>query len=324
MVSETAVGHLSGRTILVTGGTGSIGGEIVRQLLVTDVAQIRIYSRDEHKQHELQHELPKDKRLRFLIGDIRDKERMDFAFHGVDICFHTAALKHVPFCEYNPFEATKTNVIGTQNVIDLALKHNLEKVVAISTDKAVNPTSVLGTSKLMMEKLVTAANYLIGDRRTRFASVRFGNVLSSRGSVLPIWIKQIESGKPITITDKRATRFFMEIPEAVDLVFRAMEVMQGGEIFVLKMKRKFKIVDFAKSVAKKHAPEKKVPIEFIGLRPGEKLHEELLTSDESKVALEMKGMFIILPQQTPPGEELEKRSYVGARKASPRAYRSNQ
>src|SRR3989344_3001441 len=180
------------KTIIITGGTGTIGSEIVRHLLNTHASQIRIYSRDEHKQHELQQELGRDDRLRFLIGDIRDKDRMDFAFHGVDICFHTAALKHVPFCEYNPFEAIKTNIIGTQNVIDLALKHNLEKVVAISTDKAVNPTSVLGTSKLMMEKLITAGNAIIGDKQTRFASVRFGNVLSSRGSVLPIWLRQIE------------------------------------------------------------------------------------------------------------------------------------
>ena len=315
---------LKGKIVIVTGGTGSIGSEIVRKLLETEVAQIRIYSRDEHKQHELQHELSPDKRLRFLIGDIRDKDRMDFAFQGVDICFHTAALKHVPFCEYNPFEAIKTNIIGTQNVIDLALKHNLEKVVAISTDKAVNPTSVLGTSKLMMEKLITAGNAIIGDKQTRFASVRFGNVLSSRGSVLPIWLRQIERNQPITITDKRATRFFMEIPEAVDLVFSALEIMQGGEIFVLKMKRKFKIVDFAKTMLKKHAPDKKVTLKFIGLRPGEKLHEELLTKDEANYALDIKDMFVIIPQHAPHGEQMPPRSYKGARKAQMRAYRSNQ
>ncbi len=315
---------LKGKTVIVTGGTGSIGSEIVRQLLETEAAQIRIYSRDEHKQHELQHELPADDRIRFLIGDVRDKDRMDFAFQNVDICFHTAALKHVPFCEYNPFEAIKTNILGTQNVIDLAIKHDLEKVIAISTDKAVNPTSVLGTSKLMMEKLVTAAYFITGGKRTRFASVRFGNVLSSRGSVLPIWLRQIKNDQPITITDKRATRFFMEIPEAVDLVFSAMEIMQGGEIFVLKMKRKFKIVDFAKDILKKHAPGKKVAIKFIGLRPGEKLHEELLTKDESMNALEMKGMFVILPQHAPPGEVLPLRLYKGARKSKTQAFRSNQ
>lgn len=314
----TIVDH---KIIIVTGGTGSIGSEIVRHLLDTHASQIRIYSRDEHKQHELQQTLPKDARLRFLIGDIRDKDRMDFAFQGVDICFHTAALKHVAFCEYNPFEAIKTNVMGTQNVIDLALKHNLEKVVAISTDKAVNPTSVLGTSKLMMEKLVTAANQLIGDRRTRFSSVRFGNVLSSRGSVLPIWLNQIEQGGPITITDKRATRFIMDIPEAVGLVFRAAEMMQGGEIFVLKMKKKFKIVDFAKEVVLKHAAGKKIALKFIGLRPGEKLHEELLTADEAAHALEVKDMFVIQPTSI---GETGTRHYKGAKKTKVRDYRSDQ
>lgn len=320
-MNHSLVNH---KTIIVTGGTGTIGSEIVRHLLNTHASQIRIYSRDEHKQHELKLELPADPRLRFLIGDIRDKERMDFAFHGVDICFHTAALKHVPFCEYNPFEAIKTNIVGTQNVIDLALKHNLEKVVAISTDKAVNPTSVLGTSKLMMEKLITAANELIGDKRTRFSSVRFGNVLSSRGSVMPIWLSQIEKGGPITVTDKRATRFFMEVPEAVDLVFSAAEIMHGGEIFVLKMKRKLKIADFAKDVLEKHAPGKKIAIKFIGLRPGEKLHEDLVTEDEAASALETKQMLIILPQYSATREKLNIRNYKGAKKMKARSYRSDQ
>jgi FlaA1/EpsC-like NDP-sugar epimerase len=310
--------------VIVTGGTGSIGSEIVRHLLNTHASQIRIYSRDEYKQHELQQRLPQDDRLRFLIGDIRDKERMDFAFQGVDICFHTAALKHVAFCEYNPFEAIKTNVMGAQNVIDLALKHNLEKVVAISTDKAVNPTSVLGTSKLMMEKLITAANQLIGEKRTRFSSVRFGNVLSSRGSVLPIWLAQIDQGGPLTITDKRATRFFMDVPEAVNLVFAAAEVMHGGEIFVLKMKKKFKIVDFARDVIQKHAPGKKVAMKFIGLRPGEKLHEELLTPDEVLHAFEVKDMFVIQPTIMPSGDQKNTRYYKGSKKTKVRSYRSDQ
>ena len=320
-MNGTLVNH---KTIIVTGGTGTIGAEIVRHLLGTHASQIRIYSRDEHKQLELQQELPKDGRLRFLLGDIRDKERMDFAFHGVDICFHAAALKHVPFCEYNPFEAIKTNIVGTQNVIDLALKHNIEKVIAISTDKAVNPTSVLGTSKLMMEKLITAANQLIGDKRTKFATVRFGNVLSSRGSVMPIWINQIEKGGPLTITDKRATRFFMEVPEAVDLVFKAAEIMRGGEIFVLKMRRKFKIVDFANDVLERHAAGKKIAVKFIGLRPGEKLHEELVTEDEASHAIETKDMLIILPQHYAEGEEPHLRNYRGAKRMKAKAYSSDQ
>lgn len=315
---------LKGKIVLVTGGTGSIGSEIVSQLLATGVSQVRVFSRDEHKQHELQLEYPNEKRLRFLIGDIRDKDRLDFAMQGVDICFHAAALKHVPFCEYNPFEAIKTNIVGTQDVIDISLKHDLEKVVAISSDKAVNPTSVLGTSKLMMEKLVTAANTFSGSRRTKFSSVRFGNVLSSRGSVVPIWLKQIKDGGPVTVTDKKATRFFMEISEAVNLVFDAMEIMQGGEIFVLKMERRLKIVDFAQQTIKENAGGKKIPLRIIGLRPGEKLHEELMTTDEAQHALEIKNMFVILPQYAAGGEDTSQRVYRDSKKARVKAYRSDE
>ena len=311
---------LSGKKVIVTGGTGSVGSEIVRQLLQTKAKQIRIFSRDEHKQHELKHELGIDKRLRFLIGDIRDKERTDFAFQGVDICFHAAALKHVPVCEYNPFEAVKTNIVGRQNVIDVALANNLEKVLAISTDKAADPASVLGASKLMMERLVTAANATVGPHRTRFASVRFGNVLGSRGSVVELWEKQIQKGGPVTVTDERATRFFMEISEAVELVFRALDKMQGGEIFVLKMKPPRRVIDFAKSFIKKHAKGKKILITLIGLRPGEKLHELLMSEDESAHAVELNDMFVILPHAS--GVDMPKLSYKGAKKARSGAYRS--
>ncbi|KKW47158.1 hypothetical protein A3C21_04295 [Candidatus Kaiserbacteria bacterium RIFCSPHIGHO2_02_FULL_59_21] len=313
---------ISGKAVIVTGGTGSIGSEIVRQLLKTKSRQIRIFSRDEHMQHELKSELSSDKRLRFLIGDIRDKERLDFAFRGIDIVFHAAALKHVPACEYNPFEAVKTNIIGTQNVIETALRHDAEKVLAISTDKAADPASVLGASKLMMERLVTAANATIGKNRTRFASVRFGNVLASRGSVLDLWRNQLAAGKPITVTDKRATRFFMGIPDAVRLVFSALDTMQGGEIFVLKMKPARRVIDFAHDFIEKEARGRKVAIKLIGLRPGEKLHETLMTEDESEHAIELKNMFVILPQST--GVDMPKLSrYRGAKKAPLGAYRSN-
>lgn len=311
-----------GKSVMVTGGTGSIGSEIVRQLLKTKAAQIRVYSRDEHKQWELAREL-KDERLRFLIGDIRDKHRLDFALEGVDICFHAAALKHVPACEYNPFEATKTNIVGTQNIIDLALQHNLEKVVAISTDKAVNPSSVLGASKLMMERLITAANAIGGKKKTRFSSVRFGNVLSSRGSVLPIWLKQIEKGEPLTVTDDRATRFFMQIPEAVELVFSAMELMYGGEIFVLKMKQGFNIAEYAQRVIDENANGKKIAITYIGLRPGEKLHEELMTEDEANVALEINSLFIIPGGLAAGTIGSHAKRYPGSRKATSGTYRSD-
>ena len=313
--------NINGKIVLVTGGTGSIGSEIVRQLLKTRAKQIRVFSRDEHKQHELKSELGADDRLRYLIGDIRDKERMDFAFQGVDIIFHAAALKHVPVCEYNPFEAVKTNIIGTQNIIENALRHNVEKVLAISTDKAADPSSVLGASKLMMERLVTAANATIGQNRTRFASVRFGNVLNSRGSVVDLWRKQIASGEAVTITDERATRFFMDIPDAVRLVFSALENMRGGEIFVLKMKPAKRVIDFAKELIEKCAPDRKIKIKLIGLRPGEKLHETLLTEDESAHSIELKNMFVILPQNV--GVDMPSLAqYKGAKKAPPGVYRS--
>ena len=310
-----------GKTVIVTGGTGTVGSEIVRQLLKTKARQIRVFSRDEHKQHELRNELGPDTRLRYLVGDVRDKERLDFAFRGVDICFHAAALKHVPVCEYNPFEAVKTNIIGTQNVIEVALRNDIEKVLAISTDKAADPASVLGASKLMMERLVTAANATIGHNRTRFASVRFGNVLNSRGSVVDLWRKQIDDGKDVTVTDKRATRFFMEIPDTIRLVFSALQHMQGGEIFVLKMKPAKRVIDFAQEFIKKHAGGRSVKIKVIGLRPGEKLHETLLTEDESEHAIDIKDMFVILPQDV--GVDMPKLSvYRGARKAPRGVYRS--
>jgi FlaA1/EpsC-like NDP-sugar epimerase len=288
--------QFKGKVIIVTGGTGSIGSEIVRQLMLTEAAQIRIFSRDEHKQHELRRELGEDERLRYLIGDIRDKERLDFAFRGVDICLHAAALKHVPVCEYNPFEAIKTNVYGTQNVIDVSIKYDLEKVIAISNDNAVDPESVLGASKLMMERLVTAANWASGTSRTRFASVRFGNVLNSRGSVVHMWRAQVEAGGPVTVTDKRMSRFFMNIPEAVTLIFNASELMHGGEIFVLKMESR-PIVQYAKEIIREYSGGKKIEIAFTGLRPGEKLKEALYTEEEKSHMIETDTMYIITPLQ---------------------------
>lgn len=307
------------KVVIVTGGTGSIGSEIVRQLLKTEATQIRIYSRDEHKQYELEHELGNDPRLRYLIGDVRDKERLEFAFRGAHICFHAAALKHVPICEYNPFEAVKTNVVGTQNVINVSIKHNLEKVIAISTDKAVTPESVLGASKLMMERLIVAASLTTGPSRTRFSAVRFGNVLHSRGSVIHLWRKQIEAGGPVTITDRRALRYFMEIPEAVQFVFEASRLMRGGEIFVLKMKER-SIVEYAEDAIVIYGNGKKIKLSFIGLRPGEKLREGLLTSEEISHTLEIKDMFIILPPAPDMLRALGPYQYPGAKKAQSNKY----
>ena len=303
------------KNVIVTGGTGSIGSEIVRQLLKTDVGRIRVYSRDEHKQHELRQELGMDPRVAFLLGDVRDKDRLDFAFQGIDICFHAAALKHVSFCEYNPFEALKTNAIGSQNVIDVAIRNNLEKVIAISTDKAVSPESVLGASKLMMERLIAAANLTVGRNRTRFSCVRFGNVTGSRGSVMHLWRRQIEQGGPVTITHKGVQRFFMGIPEAVELIFDAAELMRGGEIFVLKMKKRL-IVDVAREMIDElGADKKKVKVVITGLRPGEKLDEELFTKEERSHMLETKNLYIITPQHLVPDYTYSTSSYPGSRKA---------
>ncbi len=285
---------LKGKNVLITGGTGSIGSEIAREVLKYDIRQLRIYSRDETKQFELMHELGyNNNKIRYLIGDIRDKERMDIAFNGVQIVFHVAALKHVSSCEYNPFEVVKTNIIGSQNVIDLALKNHVEKVIAISTDKATDPTSVMGVSKLMMEKLIIATRYYKAVD-TQFSAVRFGNVLMSRGSVIPLWIQQINKNNTITVTHKDMTRFFMEIPQAVKLVFNTLSLMQGEEVFILKMP-KVKIIDLANKVVKQYG-NNKTKIIFTEPRQGEKLYEKLLTEEESDRALETKDFFILLPQ----------------------------
>lgn len=285
------------KVILVTGGTGSIGSAIIADLLKHKPAQIRVFSRDETKQFYLQHELLKSETeidVRFLIGDIRDKERLDKAMSGVDIIFHGAALKHVPFCEYNPFEAVQTNVYGTQNVIDLAIKHEVDKVVAISTDKAVHPTSIMGTTKLLMEKMVLSTRWYLGDANTKFSIVRFGNVLNSRGSVLPLWLSQIKSGGPLTITDPKMSRFFMTIEDAVDLITHAVTIMKGQEVFVLKMKERT-IADMAQEIIKRSSDGKKIEIKIVGMRDGEKMHEELFTAEEIKYSFDLKKFLVIIP-----------------------------
>jgi len=310
------------KKIIITGGSGSIGSEIVRQLLKYEVSQVRIYSNDEYGQHWLINKIGKDDRLRFLIGDIRDKDRMDKAFEDADICFHAAALKHVHLCEYNPFETVKTNIIGTQNVIDLAIKHNLEKVIAISTDKAAAPFSVLGVSKLMMEKLITAAYYIRGKSNIKFAAVRFGNVLNSRGSVIPLWKRQIKKGGPITVTNSGMTRFFMETSKAVNLVLRTAELMQGGETFVFKMD-KLSILDLAKMIIKKYSPDKDIPIKIVGIRRGEKMYEKLATEEELECALETDDMFILIPQIEVFNFANRTNKYPYARPTKIREYRSD-
>ncbi len=287
------------KTILVTGGTGSIGSEIVRQLMVLDPKVIRILSRNEHEQFELNRELGANRDIRYFLGDIRDSARLERAVRGVDIIFHAAALKHVPICEFNPFEAVQTNVIGTQNLVNAAIDNEVERVVSISTDKAASPINVMGATKLLGEKIVTSAMHHKGDHRTIFSCVRFGNVLGSRGSVLPVWLDQIEKTKSITITDPEMTRFIISIPEAVSLVFKAFEQAVGGEVFILKMPV-VKLGELAEAVVDKYSrrfevESKNVALNVVGIRPGEKMYEVLMTEEEAIFAVETDDMFIVLP-----------------------------
>ena len=288
------------KKILITGGTGSIGQEILRELFKHEPTVVRILDIDETKQFELQQEYEGYDNVRFLLGDVRDKERLYRAIENIDIVFHTAALKHVLACEYNPFEAVKTNVIGIQNLIDVALDEEVEKVIFTSSDKAVNPTNVMGATKLLAERLMTSANYYKGARETVFSSVRFGNVLGSRGSIIPLFKKQIEKGGPVTITNKEMTRFIMPIQEAINLLFKATELAQGGEIFIFKMEA-IKITDLADVMIEELAPNygyssKDIKTKIIGTKPGEKLYEELMTEDEAGRAFESEDMFILLPE----------------------------
>ncbi len=291
-----------GKIILVTGGTGSIGLEIVKQLLEYEPKVIRIFARHEDRHYHVMQELgPENTKLRFIVGDVRDKERLKMAMEGADIVFHAAALKQVPICEYNPFEAVKTNIIGTQNVIEAARDLNVDRVIGISTDKVVDPQSVLGVSKLMAEKLFLATFFYKGDKKTKFACVRFGNVLGSRGSILPLLKKQILSGKEITLTDPNMTRFVMTIPQAVNLVLRAAVLNCGQEVFVLKMPAA-RLGDLIKAAVAFYAPQagknpKDIKIKVIGSRNGEKMHEELIANHELPNVWETEDMYILTPHE---------------------------
>ena len=305
--------NLKGKRVLVTGGTGSIGSEIVRQVLAQSPQVVRVLSRNELNQFEFQKVLKDYPNVRFLLGDIRDKERLRRAVQDIDIIFHASALKHVPFCEYNPFEAVKTNVLGTQNLVEVALDEGVQRVVAISTDKSVSPTNTMGATKLLVERLLSAANFYRGFNQTVFTAVRFGNVLGSSGSVLPVWKKQIESGGPVTVTDPEMSRFVMSIPQAVSLVLSACNRARGGEIFVLKMPVA-NILDLAKATINVMAPKFKqkpedIGIEFIGRRPGEKEYEELLSREESPYAEELDNMWCLHPSWNRTDQPFEMRSF---------------
>lgn len=289
-------------TILVTGGSGSFGKVIVRRLLERSPRVVRVYSRDESKHFDMQHEFGKRADVRFLVGDIRDRERLFRAMEDVEIVYHAAGLKHVVSCEYNPFEAVKTNIIGTQNVIDAAMHVRAQKVIFTSTDKAVNPCNTMGASKLMAEKLMTAANQYRGSRRTIFATVRFGNVLGSRGSVVPHFMRQLREHRKITVTDPDMTRYVMSEAHAVDLVLKATELARGGEIFILKMPA-IRVGDLAEVMVEDYAaanglPVESIEVQTIGAQPGEKPFEGLMTSQERFRALELPGMFVVKPPVT--------------------------
>jgi FlaA1/EpsC-like NDP-sugar epimerase len=287
------------KTILVTGGVGSIGSEIIRSVLEYNPEAVRVLDSNETGLFDLEQELQSEK-IRPFVGDVKDKERLKRAIEGVDVVFHAAALKHVPLCEYNPFEAVKTNVYGTQNLIDVAIDEEVEKFITISTDKAVNPINVMGATKLLAERLTISANFYKGDRKTAFSCVRFGNVLDTRGSVIPLFRKQIQNGGPLTITDPNMTRFMMSIPKAVELVLKSAGMAKGGEIFIFKMPA-LRVGDLAEAMIEELAPEygyapNEIEIKIIRRRAGEKLYEELMTEDEAENAYEDEEMFVVLPQ----------------------------
>ncbi|MCL6557905.1 MAG: UDP-N-acetylglucosamine 4,6-dehydratase (inverting) [Firmicutes bacterium] len=280
---------LEGKSILITGGTGSFGKKFVETVLSRFTPKrLIILSRDELKQFEMQQTFSPQKYpcLRYFIGDVRDKERLYRAFYGVDYVIHAAALKQVPAAEYNPFEAVQTNIIGTQNVIDAAIDCGVQRVIALSTDKAVSPVNLYGATKLCLEKLVVAGNSYAGGR-TRFSVVRYGNVVGSRGSVIPLFLKQRETGV-LTVTDERMTRFWITLEQGVDFVLRCLEMMHGGEVFVPKIPS-MRIIDLARAIC----PE--CTIEYIGIRPGEKIHEVLISKDEARNTLDLGGFYVIQP-----------------------------
>jgi UDP-N-acetylglucosamine 4,6-dehydratase len=276
------------KTILITGGTGSFGKKFTEILLKRhNPKKIIIYSRDELKQYEMQQWLNNHKNIRFFIGDVRDKDRLLMALHGVDFILHAAALKHVPAMEYNPAEAVKTNTLGAMNVIDAAIERNVKKVIALSTDKACNPINLYGATKLCADKLFIAGNAYSGKSDTRFSVVRYGNVVGSRGSVVPFFVQKIKEGI-IPITDIRMSRFLITLEQGVNFVCKCFELMHGGELFVPKIPS-VKIIDLAKAMG----PHCKIKI--IGIRPGEKLHEAMISEDDARNALEFKDFYIIKP-----------------------------
>jgi UDP-N-acetylglucosamine 4,6-dehydratase len=281
---------LSGKSVLVTGGTGSFGRTLVRRLLADGRAQrVIVFSRDELKQSELRREFPPSHypAIRFFLGDVRDRERLYRAFNGVDVVVHAAALKQVDTAEYNPFEVVKTNILGSQNVVEAAIDRGVDRVLALSTDKAANPINLYGATKLAGDKLIIAANNYAGTGGTRFAVVRYGNVLGSRGSVVPFFLEQRACGV-LPITDRRMTRFWITLDQAVTFVLTRLETMRGGEIFVPKIPS-MRVVDMARALGGG------CELREVGIRPGEKLHEVMVPADEASHTRDMEDHYVILP-----------------------------
>ncbi len=287
IVNTANLSVLDGKSVLITGGTGSFGRAFVEHALRSRARKIIVFSRDEQKHYALDRQL-NDRRMRFFVGDIRDRDRLQTALRDVDIVVHAAAMKHVPICEYNPIEAVQTNVQGARNLIEAAMSCGVERVIALSTDKAVSPANLYGATKLCMEKLLIAANAYAGDRTTRFSVVRYGNVMGSAGSVIPLFRAQKQRGQ-LTITDARMTRFWIEMPEAIALVLRGLALMTGGEIFIPKLPA----TDIG-TLADAMAPG--VPRQCIGIRPGEKLHETLISAEEARRTSDLDDLLVIWPE----------------------------
>ena len=287
----------AGKTLLITGGTGSFGDAVLNRFLKTDIGEIRIFSRDEKKQDDMRHEFQAKmpevaEKIKFYIGDVRDLASIKNAMHGVDYIFHAAALKQVPSCEFFPIEAVKTNVIGTENVLTAAIEAGVKNIVCLSTDKAAYPVNAMGTSKAMMEKVIVAKSRTVSPEKTKICCTRYGNVMCSRGSVIPLWIDQIRAGKPITITDPTMTRFIMSLEEAVDLVLFAFEHGESGDILVQKAPA-CTIKTQAEAVCELFGGDKE-NIKVIGIRHGEKMYETLLTNEECANAIDL-GNFYRVP-----------------------------
>jgi len=309
---------LTGKSILVTGGTGSFGKKFIETILTTHpgVKRIVVFSRDELKQFEMAQQFPPDRyrQIRYFIGDVRDRDRLYRAFEGIDIVIHAAALKQVPACEYNPFEAIKTNILGAQNIIETAVEQGVEKVVALSTDKAAAPINLYGATKLCSDKLFVAANNFKGKKDIKFSVVRYGNVMGSRGSVIPFFLKKKREGV-LPVTDERMTRFNITLEDGVQLVLKALDIMWGGEIFVPKIPS-YRIMDVAKAV------DSGCRIEIVGIRPGEKLHEEMITTTDAINTIEFRDYFVILPSMPLWDTEQFMKDFDGRRCSDGFAYNS--